>query len=470
MLRKQIRGIVIDAGNGGRASVATGNGLVAKNLTLEISRYIYDRLKQLNIPVSMTRDSDVTLSDDERVQRALNAFGRGSDVIILSNRVSSGKGEGAETIYALRNNDTLAKSISEALEGAGQTSRKYYQRRWPENPLYDYDPFIRNTENAETLIVEYGSLDNQADATKLKNNLEAYAEAVVRALANYAGVTYIPPNGSIEDIYTVQKGDSLWSIANKFGVTVEELKSANNLSSNTLQIGQVLVIPREVGTSPGSYITYTVQSGDSLYKIATRYETTVQEIIDANGLTSTVLSIGQQLKIPTVGGTPSLPPTTEQTTYIVKKGDSLWSIANQFGVTVDDILKINNLSSSTLQIGQELRIPSSSSPSNPSQTKNYTVQKGDSLWTISRKYNVSVDDIIRANNLSSSSLQIGQVLKIPTTSTTPTQPTYRTYTVQKGDSLWTIANKYGKTVSEIQSLNNLTSNTLQIGQVLKIPN
>lgn len=216
MTRKQIRGVVIDAGNGGTDTGATGNGLVAKDLTLEISRYIYDRLRELNIPVVLTRDSDITLSDDERVQRALNAFGRGNDVIILSNQINSGGEEGAEVVYALRNNDTLARNILEFLGAAGQKTRKYYQRRWPENLRYDYHPIIRNTENTEALIVVYGSIDNQADATRLKNNLESYAEAVVHAIANYAGVPYIAPGGNIEETYIVQKGDTIFMGNNEY--------------------------------------------------------------------------------------------------------------------------------------------------------------------------------------------------------------------------------------------------------------
>lgn len=467
MLRKQIRGVVIDAGNGGTDLGAMGNGLVAKNLTLEISNYIYDRLRELGIPVQMTREDDVTLSEEERVERALSAFGNGSDVIILSNQINSGGEEGAEVIYALRNNDTLARSILESLGDAGQKMRKYYQRRWPENPRFDYHPLIRNTENTEALIVEYGFVDNVADANRLKNNLEKYAEAVVKAIAHYAGVTYFPPGGEEGNVYIVQKGDSLWSIANQFGVTVEELRNANRLTSNTLQIGQVLMIPGKQ-VPPSNYIIYTVKSGDSLWSIANQHQTSVQEIIELNQLTSTVLQIGQELKIPTVEEEIPTPPVGEQI-YVVKKGDSLWSIANQFGITVDALKQANNLSSNQLQIGQELMIPGSETTTPPSETISYTVQKGDSLWTISRKYNVSVDDIIRANNLSSSALQIGQVLIIPTGQTS-TPPSYRTYTVQRGDSLWAIANRFGVTVSEIQRLNSLSSNQLQIGQVLKIPN
>ena len=122
---------------------------------------------------------------------------------------------------------------------------------------------LRNTGNTESIIVEYGFLDSSGDdVNQLKNNYEQYAEAVVRALADYIGATYIPVVGS--DYYIVQKGDSLWSIAKKLNTTVNELKSLNNLTSNNLAIGQVLKIP---GSNEGEETTefYIVKSGGRIF-------------------------------------------------------------------------------------------------------------------------------------------------------------------------------------------------------------
>ena len=121
----------------------------------------------------------------------------------------------------------------------------------------------RNTGNTESIIVEYGFLDSPGDdVNQLKNNYEQYAEAVVRALADYIGATYIPVVGS--GYYVVQKGDSLWSIAKKLNTTVDELKRLNNLTSNNLAIGQVLKIP---GSSPTENTDeyYIVKSGDKIF-------------------------------------------------------------------------------------------------------------------------------------------------------------------------------------------------------------
>ena len=400
---RAVRKVIIDPGHGGTDAGATGNNLLEKDYNLLISKYMYDRFKQLGVPVAITRDSDTTLSPTDRVNTILNKFGNSSDVILISNHVNSGGGEGAEVIYALRNKDTLAKRILENIGATGQTTRKYYQRRLPSDTSKDYYFIHRNTGNLEPLIVEYGFIDNTKDVEFLKENYEELAEAVISAVANYIGVPYTPPEGLITNTYVVQKGDTLYSIANKLGTTVSELKKENNLTSNTLQIGEVLRIP-------------------------------TKEIYEE-----------------------------EENIYIVKKGDSLYSIANKYNTTVDELKRINNLTSNILSIGQVLKLPSdkASNVEKEENTISYTVQKGDSLYSIARKYDTTIDRIKDLNNLTTNLLSIGQVLLIPTDTNLET-----TYTVQKGDSLYSIAKKYDTTVDRLKQLNNLKSNLLSIGQIL----
>ena len=451
---RAVRKVIIDPGHGGTDSGATGNNLLEKDYNLLISKYMYDRFKELGIPVAITRDSDTTLSPTDRVNTILNKFGNSSDVILISNHVNSGGGEGAEVIYALRNRDTLARRILENIGAAGQETRKYYQRRLPSDTSKDYYFIHRNTGNLEPLIVEYGFIDNTKDVEFLKENYKELAEAVISAVANYIGVPYTPPEGITTNTYVVQKGDSLYSIANKLGTTVSELKKENNLTSNTLQIGEVLRIPtKEI--YEGEENVYIVQKGDTLYSVAMANNTTVDELKRINNLTSNILSTGQLLKIPS-----ALLP---ESTYIVKKGDSLYSIANKYNTTVDELKRINNLTSNILSIGQVLKLPSDkvSDIEKEENTISYTVQKGDSLYSIARKYSTTIDKIKDLNNLTTNLLSIGQVLLIPTDTNLET-----TYTVQKGDSLYSIAKKYDTTVDRLKQLNNLKSNLLSIGQIL----
>ena len=451
---RAVRKVIIDPGHGGTDAGATGNNLLEKDYNLLISKYMYDRFKQLGIPVAITRDSDTTLSPTDRVNTILNKFGNSSDVILISNHVNSGGGEGAEVIYALRNRDTLARKILENIGAAGQETRKYYQRRLPSDTSKDYYFIHRNTGNLEPLIVEYGFIDDTKDVEFLKENYKELAEAVISAVANYIGVPYTPPEGITTNTYVVQKGDSLYSIANKLGTTVSELKKENNLTTNTLQIGEVLRIPtKEI--YEGEENVYIVQKGDTLYSIAAANNTTVDELKKANNLTSNILSTGQLLKIPS-----ALLP---ESTYIVKKGDSLYSIANKYNTTIDELKRINNLTSNILSIGQVLKLPSDkvSDIEKEENTISYTVQKGDSLYSIARKYSTTIDKIKDLNNLTTNLLSIGQVLLIPTDTNLET-----TYTVQKGDSLYSIAKKYDTTVDRLKQLNNLKSNLLSIGQIL----
>ncbi len=451
--------VVVDAGHGGTdPGAVSSSGVQEKDLTLMIARYMYEEFQKKGIPVTLVRSVDETVSPTERVNRILDAYGDNPNVVIISNHINAaGSGiqgaEGAEVIYALRDNSNLASNILTALGNAGQKMRKFYQRRLPSDTSKDYYFIHRNTgSNTHPVIVEYGFIDNPEDLSKIQNNYKEYVDAVVDAvIATYEGET-IPSLPESGNYYVVQNGDSLWKIANKYGITVNELKSLNGLTSNNLTVGQILEVP---GSSSSASGTYTVKSGDSLWKIANEYGLTVAELKSLNGLTSDNLSIGQVLKVSNSSGSSN----SSGNTYTVKSGDSLWKIANEYGITVNELKSLNDLTSDILSIGQVLKIPSSSSSNSSGST--YTVKAGDSLWNIANQYGITVDELKNLNNLTSNTLSIGQILKVPNGG--------NTYTVKSGDSLWSIANRYGTTVDTLKSLNGLTSNTLSIGQVLRLP-
>lgn len=292
----------------------------------------------------------------------------------------------------------------------GQTIRKAYQRRLPSDNTKDYYFMHRNTGRTEPIIVEYGFVDNAADANRIKNNWENYAEAVVKAVAEYKGIPY--GESSVSDTYTVQKGDTLWGIAKKFNTNVNEIKRLNNLSSNILYVGQSLKVP-EYYKAEDTNISYIVKKGDSLWSIANQYGTTVNDLKKNNNLTSDSLSIGQVIEIPSSTSivTPSEDDIiNENNMYLVQNGDTLWSISRKFGVSVDDIKRFNNLTSDILSIGMNLLIPTGTTANNNIIV--YTVKRGDSLWALARAYNTTIDDIKRLNNLTSDVLSIGQELQI----------------------------------------------------------
>ena len=399
--------VIIDAGHGGSDPGAVSGNLKEKDLNLQASKYMEKRLRELGIPTYMTRSDDRTLPKDERIDTVLNAF-NGQQAILIANHINAGGGEGAEIVYALRNNPTLAQLALDNIGEAGQIKRKIYQRRLPENPNLDYYYILRESGiNTEPLLVEYGFIDNENDRNKLINNLNDYVESVVKAIAEYTNTPYTPP--SLEDYYIVQKGDTLYKIANQFNITVPALKELNNLTSDNIQVGQKLLL-KNTEMFPSNY---KVKRGDTLYSIANAFNTTVNEIKRLNSLTSNTIYIGQELNLPQ----PSLPPVEEPTPenpgeniytiYTVLKGDSLWEIAKKYNITVQELIDINDLLTTTIKVGDQLKVPATLSDTV------YTVQRGDTLWSIARANNITVNALKTANNLDSNLLTIGQQLIIP---------------------------------------------------------
>ena len=174
------------------------------------------------------------------------------------------------------------------------------------------------------------------------------------------------------------------------------------------------------------------------------------------------------------------PASGNITEYTVRAGDTLYLLAQRFGTTVDIIRRTNGLTSDIITVGQVLRIPVATPvappvtpPTPPTGYFNYTVVSGDTLYLLSRRFGTTVDAIKSLNGLTSDALSIGKVLKIPSVSppiTTPPAANFINYTVRPGDTLYTLATRFGTTVNAIMTLNNLTSSALSIGQVLLIPN
>ena len=340
--------VIIDPGHGGNDPGTSYNGIVEKDYNLKISKYMSKRLNDLGINNTLTRTTDETLSPSNRINKIKNIYGTGSDVLLISNHLNSGGGDGAEIIYALRNSDVFSSKIANNMEKVGQNVRKYYQRRLPSNPSKDYYYILRDTANNEAILMEYGFVDStKDDVNQIKNNYEQLAEAVVKSIAEYLGVPYKKPSDNLinNDYYIVQKGDTLWSIANKYNTTVSKLKDINKLNSNLITVGQKIYVANNKGNN---YDIYTVVKGDTLWDIANKYKTTVNKLKDINNLNTNLLQIGQKIYV----------PKSNNNEYIVQKGDTLYSISRKFNTTVSELVNKNNLKTNILQIGQKLIIPS----------------------------------------------------------------------------------------------------------------
>ena len=337
-----IEGIIVDAGHGGIDSGAVGNSLLEKDLNLKAAQYLYNRLKELGIPTKLVRDNDEYLPKEERVRRIKNLYNNSPNTILISNHMNAGNGEGAEIVYSLKNDSTLADLILSNIKESGQKIRKTYQRRLPENPNLDYYYILRDTGNTTPLLIEYGFIDNINDSNRLKNNLNDYVEGVVKALTEYLNYPYTPPN-EVKEFYTVEKNDTLYSISRRFNIPINKLIEINNLNSDILSIGQILYLEEKPNND---YDTYTVVKGDSLWGISRKFNIRVNELIELNNLTDNIITIGQELLV----------PKQIDNTYIVVKGDTLWSIAKKNNITVNELKELNNLTNNTISIGQILKI------------------------------------------------------------------------------------------------------------------
>ncbi|MBL8046739.1 MAG: LysM peptidoglycan-binding domain-containing protein [Anaerolineales bacterium] len=283
--------------------------------------------------------------------------------------------------------------------------------------------------------------------------------------------------------YTVQPGDTLAKIAEKFGVRLADLLRVNNLTLDSqIFAGQILLIPprpptatRPPLTVPPGYTTYTVKQGDQLLLIARQFRITVPALRTANNLSTDTIYPGQVLLIPP----PSTPTRTRTpfppnaTIYVVQPGDQLLRIARKFGVPLSQLKAANGLSSDTIQPGRQLLIPTrlpATVTRTPSRTPTgvfitYTVKAGDRLWRIATWYGITLKALRDANGLSGDTLRVGQVLTIPNPTRRPIE-----YVVQPGDTLTSIAARFDTTVLKLQISNGMgEGDTIFAGLKLIVP-
>lgn len=450
--------IILDAGHGGTDPGAIANGITEKDYNLDITLYIYNRLNELGIPANLTRDSDETLIPSDRINR-IRQLGDIEGNILISNHLNADdntNADGAEVIYALRSDNTLPNLILEELNNEGQNIRGAYQRRLPTNSSRDYYFLMRETNNLEPIIIEYGFVtSNHDDPYQIRTNWENFAEAVVRAVATYLDVPY-QLDDATNNSYTVLPGDSIYAIARKLNINPNDLMKANNLNhSSILNIGDTLVLPtdREIKIEQSEIESYIVKPGDTLYGIGRRYNITPEEITKMNNLNSNFIHVGQKLKIIN---------NNNYLSYKVIQGDTLYNLAQQHNTTVDKIKDVNNLFNDVLAVGQHIKIPDERQINNLDENNIYTIQEGDTLYGIASKFDVTVDALKNINSLSTPKIHPNQKLIISS------QHDVITHTVSHGDTLYLIAQQYNVTVEYLRKLNNLTSDAITIGQKIII--
>ncbi len=307
--------------------------------------------------------------------------------------------------------------------------------------------------------------------------------------------------------HKVTKGDTLWSISKQYNLSLQLILAFNNIKDkDTLSIGQIIKISQD-NLPATDYNMHIVNKGETLWSIARKYNLSVDLILATNNIAnSELISIGQEMKIPShknavaetnIVSQPVIdkknnninqPEKAKPIVYTVKVGDNLWNISRKYGVSVEVIIEVNNLKDKDLlSLGQKLEIPAIGggiSDSNQKQEPTiitYTVVKGDTLWSISQRFDVKMTSIISANNLKEiSRLSIGQKLKLPITNMDIAKAEGYSqeaaaediiYYVKKGESLWSISREYNVKLESIIAANSIAdASKISAGQQLRIPN
>ena len=466
----------------------TGNNTIVQEPPLSqeerdfIARQIQSQTPDQREVVSAV-DGNIKLSAVQTQQSVLEASGREKKLSFATSANSKAKPQGKRSTYTVKRGDTLSNIASRA--GVS----------WRE-------------------IAEWNQIDPKANLLS-GSTLYLYNAKPIEPLKS--SNTPAQPES-----YVVQSGDTLIGTANRFGLSVTQLATYNNLSSRAdLLRGQKLwLVPGKV-TAPAvtpaapsrkraqsttATKSYKVQSGDGLIALAKQFGISTQALADLNGIGSTdSLYVGQTLKIPADANTTSSSNSSASrssssavtSNYKVKSGETLIGIANSLGVSAAQVAAVNSSfdERARLQRGQTIKVPvSASQVDNKLNDKpiSYKIRSGDTLIGVANRYKIGVSDLAAANNLSTNSnLILGRSLTIPaagnrstatsatstssaastsTTSTGKKLDNTENYKVQSGDGLIALARRFGVSVSDLAATNNLSTKAqLQRGQTLKVP-
>ena len=423
------------------------------------------------------------------------------DLVYFSGR-SRSKRVGHVGIVVSKNDNGTFDFIHAAVHKGvtiSNSDEAYYSRRFVKaNRVVGFDPFS---------VVRSAATDN------ISSNLN---EEPIAPIVNNSNVQRIRKSIPAE-YHRVKRGETLSSIAEKYGMSIAELKEKNRIKGSKLSLKQQLKVKDEENLmviEPGRAIAenakpelqaakkqqtaentnslHTVKSGETLFSIAKANNTTVAELQKLNDLSSGKIRLGQELKVNQADVAVSNNTANKEEiaatpiSYKVKKGETLSSISKKYNVTEDELKASNNLKSNALRLGQNLQIAQAATQTSKSAANkeeaatsiSYKVKKGETLSSISKKYNVTEDELKTMNNLKSSAIRFGQELKVnqPTematvtngTKTTKAESAVTTYKVKRGETLSDIAEKNNVSVAELKSINNLHTSSLRAGQQLQL--
>src|SRR5690625_1528132 len=293
--------ILIDPGHGGNDPGASANGLKEKDLTLDISKRVNDNLlSNYEVKTKMTRTSDKTVSLNNRTSSA-NAWGAD---LFLSVHINSGGGTGYEDYIhnsfgpqsqSIKRYDTTSPEVQAEIRSEVKKVLKKYGIRDRGDKQANFH--VLRESGMPAVLLEIMFIDTKKDADLLKN--ATFKQDMANGISKGVAKTY-----------KVKSGDTLYSIANKHNISVSNLKKWNNLKSNIISVNQVLKVSnKSTPSKPDKAKTYKVKSGDTLYSIATKHDISVDDLKKWNNLKSNIISVDQTLKV-SEGTTSSKPDSS----------------------------------------------------------------------------------------------------------------------------------------------------------------
>lgn len=335
--------------------------------------------------------------------------------------------------------------------------------------------------------------------------------------------------------HTVSKGETVFQLSRRYNVSPEDIYALNPSAVDVIKIGEELSIPVKDNlpaqqsasntiSSSSNIITYAVVSGDTKYSLARRFSISIEEFERQNPHTINGLQAGHILKIQSNEKTSNVAIDIKKT-HLVLKGQTLWGISRENGLTVEQLVNANSdILNGILQIGQVLKIPFPYN-SNSGDSATYVVQRGDTKFGLSKKYGVTIEELERANPHIVRMLMAGHTIVIPGETnevvantipeeTVPTEKTNETvvdnsveeknqeelpteqtievtksrpeenlnpsnettaptsfidHEVQPKETLYGLSKKAGMTISDFVALNPEVENGVKIGMIVKMP-
>ncbi|MFT7455692.1 MAG: N-acetylmuramoyl-L-alanine amidase [Marinobacter maritimus] len=523
--------IAIDAGHGGDDPGALGRYSYEKKITLQIAKRLLRKInQQAGMSAFLIREGDYFVGLHQRTAIArkgeadflvsIHADGftsarpRGASVLVLSKRRATTEqgrwmenneahseliGGAGKMMQGSSNLPYLQKMVLDMSMGNSmavgyKVGYRVVQELKKVTHLHQAAPVhaslaVLKSPDIPSILVEAGFITNPTEERLL--NQAAHQNKITNAVFNgiYKHFAQSPPQNTLFAQkkrvikHTVRSGESLSIVAERYSVSQNSLKAYNNLSSSSLLVDQVLNIPPNYKLAippepPKQFVStqqpprvHRVTHGEALSVIAAEYNTTTETLKSFNNLSSTILAIGQKINIP--GSSVNEPVVRAASVHRVGRGEALSVIADQYGTTTETLKSFNNLSSTILAIGQKINIPGSSVNEPVVRAASvHRVGRGEALSVIAAEYNTTTETLKNFNNLSSTTLAIGQKIKIPAekielAQLIPVRPD--SHKVSSGESLSVIANRYAISSGNLKAYNKLNSNSLLIGQLLQIP-